>query len=107
MKSKIEQILIEQKENFNPREEVLFSILNQIPEKRIKSNIVIKSPYFWMSFAQVISLCFLLIVVYPTYKNNSDEIKIEQDFAKTDSQMEAFESFMDSTDYDDSSSMIQ
>lgn len=103
MTSKIEEILISGNKEILPSKDLMFSILNQIPEKKNNvSKIVIKSPYLRIAFTQVISLCLLLVVVYPNYKVINNDIQIEKEFNIIDSQNEEFELYMDQTDYDES-----
>ena len=103
MISKIEEILIEGKNEILPNREMMFSILNQIPEKKnIVSTVLIKSPYLRTVLTQVISLCFLLIVIYPTYKIEQDNINIQNEFDLIDKQNDEFGTLMDQTDYDES-----
>lgn len=106
MTSKIEEILISGKKEILPSEGLMFSILNQIPEKKNNytpnvSRMFIRSPYLRIVFTQVMSLCLLLVIVYPTYKVEYEDIQLEKEFISIDSQIEEFETYMDSTDYEE------
>ena len=107
MTSKIEEILISGKKEILPSEDLMFSILNQIPEKKNNipnvSKTFIKSPYLKIVFTQVMSLCLLLVIVYPTYKVEYENTQIEKEFTSIDLQIEEFEIYMDSTDYEEPS----
>lgn len=106
MTSRIEEILIEGKKETLPNKKLMFSILNQIPEKKNNvSNIVIKSPYLRVVFTQVMSLCLLLVIVYPTY-DVDDQTQINRDLSSIDIQAEEFETYMDQTDYEEPSALI-
>lgn len=108
MTSRIEEILIEGKKEILPNEDLMLSILNQIPEKKNNyaintKKILIRSPYLRIAFTQVISLCLLLVVVYPTYEIKYSDFQIEKEFTSIDSQIEKFEEYMDKTDFEESS----
>lgn len=81
-----------------PSEDFFVSILNQIPEKKIKEEKpVVKSPYVWITLIQVSTICAVLLSVYPnlkevyTYRNNS--------FYLPDKQVDIFESKINNEDY--------
>lgn len=55
------------KETVSPSYATLVKILDQIPEREmIKEKQVIRSPYIWLGITQVIAICSILFVLFPT-----------------------------------------
>ncbi|MEI6810905.1 MAG: hypothetical protein WCK60_02535 [Candidatus Nomurabacteria bacterium] len=86
-----ESALTMYKETVSPDKATLINILNQIPEKEIviKEKQVIRSPYIWLSITQLVAVCSILFVLFPTlsemylYRNDP--------FYSIDKQVEKFE----------------
>lgn len=94
----IEKALFMYKETVSPSREILINILNQIPEKEplVISRRVTRSPYIWIAFAEVATLCSLLFVVYPTFSNIGES---ERDpFYQIDNEVNQFEASIDAQD---------
>jgi hypothetical protein len=94
----IEKALFMYKETVSPSRDAFINILNQIPEKEplVVSRRVTRSPYIWIAFAEVATLCSLLFVVYPTF---SDMQKSARDpFYQIDNQVNQFEASIDAQD---------
>ncbi|MCX6756897.1 MAG: hypothetical protein NTW35_01955 [Candidatus Nomurabacteria bacterium] len=86
------------KETVSPSKATLIKILNQIPEKEIilKEKQVIRSPYIWLGLTQLVAVCSILFVLFPTisemylYRNDP--------FYSIDKQVEKFENKIDNED---------
>jgi hypothetical protein len=96
----IEQALFMYKETVSSQKEHLITILNQIPEKeKLQVKIPIRatrSPYIWMSIAELVTLCSLLIPIYPTYQD-AQMAQIDP-FYQVDKQVSQFEDQIDAED---------
>lgn len=87
----IESALTMYKETVSPNKATLIKILNQIPEKEIKlkEKQAIRSPYIWLGITQLVAVCSILFVLFPTisemylYRNDP--------FYSIDKQIEKFE----------------
>lgn len=104
MTSTIERILQEKGKEILPKEDLMFSILNQIPEKKntFVSTRTLRSPYVRIAFTQLVSLCLLFVIVYPTHISEpSLLLSIDEEYSLIDNQTEQFELYMDKTDYDE------
>jgi hypothetical protein len=97
----LEQALVMYRETVSPSQDNLHVILSQIPEQlEQKRGRVIRSPYIFLLASQCVSLCMLLLVVYPTYvaKRNSPDFY----FYAIDTQVDSYEAALDTTTDDDS-----
>ena len=100
-KGTIEQSLSMYKETVSPSRASLINILNQIPEKELirKDRRAIRSPYIWLGITQVVMMCSLFIVVFPTLQQN---IAYWNDpFYLVDKQVQTFESNLNTEDDSD------
>lgn len=104
------------KETVSPPKEHLINILNQIPEKKnvpvassvdaIQTSInagsthtpkaATRSPYIWISIAELVTLCSLLFAVYPSYKD-AQMVK-SNPFYQIDNEVSQFEDQIDAED---------
>lgn len=79
------------KETVSPSYATLVKILDQIPEKEIiiKKKQVIRSPYIWLGITQLVAVCSILFVLFPTLS----EMYIYRDdpFYLIDKQVQRFE----------------
>ncbi len=86
------------KETVSPDKATLIKILNQIPEKEIviKEKQVIRSPYIWLGLTQLVAVCSILFVLYPTLS----EMYLYRDdpFYSIDKQVAKFEQGIDNED---------
>ena len=86
------------KETVSPSYATLVKILDQIPEKEIiiKKKQVIRSPYIWLGITQVIAICSIMFVLFPTlsemyiYRNDP--------FYSIDKQVQRFEAKINKED---------
>jgi hypothetical protein len=104
MTNTLEKVLQVGGKEILPREDLMFSILNQIPEKKntFVSTRNIRSPYVRIVFTQLVSLCLLFVVVYPTHISSPlAPSAIDEEYSLIDTQAEEFELYMDQTDYDE------
>jgi negative regulator of sigma E activity len=97
--SNIEKALTMYKENVSPSETYFQAILSQIPEQqKLKEGRAIRSPYRWLAITQMVTLAAIILVVTPTYTNNSAEQA--NPYFETDKQIELFEKNLDTEDYE-------
>ncbi|HCC05934.1 TPA: hypothetical protein DEP94_01060 [Candidatus Nomurabacteria bacterium] len=90
--------LVMYKETVSPTYATLIKILNQIPEKeiKVKEKRAIRSPYIWLGITQLVAVCSILFVLFPTisemyiYRNDP--------FYSIDKQVAKFENKIDNED---------
>lgn len=99
----IEQALAMHRETVSPHSNCLQEILSQIPERKIVSDRrAVRSPYTWLAITQIVTLCFIMIVVMPTIISSPDDgtLSYSNDIKNIDSDVENFELNLDTEDYD-------
>ena len=98
VKSSAEEALYMYGEDISLSKDAFISILNQIPEKEQnkQTNPMIKSPYKWVAFLQISTLCLMAIVFFPTFKDMY--IYSNEPFYFVDKQIAEFESSLDDSD---------
>ncbi|MEN9880894.1 MAG: hypothetical protein RLZZ308_77 [Candidatus Parcubacteria bacterium] len=100
----IEKALSMYKENVSPSETYFQAILSQIPEQqKLKEGRAIRSPYRWLAFTQVVTVCAIVIAILPASVMRSEYTEsIVNPYYEIDSQVEAFERQIDQEDYEKS-----
>ncbi len=101
--NQIEQSLLMYKETVSPSQEDLQVILSHIPEQKTNEEKAraIRSPYRWVAVAEFVTLCSIMLALYPTISLEMSNNRIDQEFNTIDEQNDAFQIYMDSTDYDE------
>lgn len=96
--NKIEKALSIYKETVSPNEACFTKILNQIPEREIKTKreLVIHSPYIWLTVTQTLTIFSILFVLFPSLSDIY--IHKEDPFYLTDKMAERFESKINDED---------
>jgi hypothetical protein len=89
--NQIEQALLMYKETVSPSDKGLQDLLSQIPEQKKKeAGRAIRSPYIWVTITQAVTVCCLLLVLYPSLIQNSPSYE-KDPFYSVDQQVESFE----------------
>lgn len=61
----------------------------------------IRSPYIWVAVTEFVTLCSIMLALYPTINLEMSNNQIDQEFNIIDEQNDTFQLYMDSTDYDE------
>lgn len=98
--SHIEKALSMYKENVSPSETYFQAILSQIPEQqKLKEGRAVRSPYRWLAFTQIVTVCAIVIAVLPASISQETKKEIENNpYYEIDSQIQAFEARLDEED---------
>lgn len=95
---KIESALNMYKETVSPDKATLINILNQIPERKKidEEGRAIRSPYIWLGITQLVAICSVLFILFPTLS----EVYIYRNdpFYFIDKQVEEFSFGIDNED---------
>jgi hypothetical protein len=88
------------KENVSPSETYFQAILSQIPEQqKLKEGRAIRSPYRWLAFTQIITVCAIVIAILPASVSVNETTEHQNNpYYEIDSQIEAFEAEIDRED---------
>lgn len=100
--NKTEEALSMYKETVSPSKESLLKILNQIPEKEktVKAKKeAIRSPYMWTVVPEIITLCFMFFISFPTL--NEMYTYRDDPFFIIDKEIEHFDLIMNDEDEQD------
>lgn len=92
-KSSIGEALHLYGENLSAPKDTFISILNQIPEKETHTSHLIKSPYKWIAFMQLSTLCLVAFISFPAFKDMY--VYRNDSFYFIDKQVQEFESNLD------------
>ncbi len=91
------------KENVSPSETYFQAILSQIPEQqKLKEGRAVRSPYRWLAFTQIVTVCAIVIAVLPA-SISQDTLGKEAEnnpYYEVDSQIQVFEAHLDQEDSD-------
>lgn len=94
----IEKALTMYTETVSPSKKNLHAILSQIPEQtKQEERSAIRSPYRWLIASQFVSLCLLLVAIYPAYTSRTDDP--DYYFLGIDQEVAQFEANLNAEDY--------